>query len=142
MAWLPHDQHRAIGVANDVTGIRAEKIGAQTSPMRTHHDQVSMHCDGLVENFAVDAALPHDARDARCRLSALVGDDRDSLSCAVARCCPSKSGGTYSASIAGVTGSTLMRRTTALLSFAIITALAIAGLASSASARSIGTKML
>src|SRR5580658_9411534 len=62
-------------------------------------------------------------------------------SSAEARCCASKSGGTYSASITGVVGKTLTRRRTPLDSFAIIRAVAMAGLASSTSARSIGTRM-
>src|ERR1700685_3498042 len=62
-------------------------------------------------------------------------------SSAEARCCASKSGGTYSASITGVVGRTLTRRSEPLDSFAIIRAVAMAGLASSTSARSIGTRM-
>src|SRR5580704_6894245 len=62
-------------------------------------------------------------------------------SSAEARCCASKSGGTYSASITGVVGKTLTRRSEPLDSFAIIRAVAMAGLASSTSARSIGTRM-
>src|ERR1051326_431850 len=62
-------------------------------------------------------------------------------SSAAARCCASKSGGTYSASITGVVGSTLIRRTMPPASLTIISALAMAGLASSTSERSIGTRM-
>src|SRR6202045_2002007 len=62
-------------------------------------------------------------------------------SSADSRCCASKSGGTYSASITGVTGKTLIRRTEPFDSFAIISAVAMAGLASSTSERSIGTRM-
>src|SRR5580704_16882282 len=62
-------------------------------------------------------------------------------SSAEARCCASKSGGTYSASIAGVVGNTLTRRMAPSDSLAIIKAEAMAGLASSTSARSIGTRM-
>src|SRR5580700_10426274 len=62
-------------------------------------------------------------------------------SSAEARCCASKSGGTYSASITGVVGKTLIRRIVPFDSFAIIRAVAMAGLASSTSARSIGTRM-
>src|ERR1700730_18129243 len=57
------------------------------------------------------------------------------------RCCASKSGGTYSASITGVTGKTLIRRTEPFDSFAIISAVAMAGLANSTSERSSGTRM-
>src|SRR5271170_5639479 len=62
-------------------------------------------------------------------------------SSAEARCWASKSGGTYSDSITGVIGSTLIRRIAPPDSFAIITAVAMAGLASSTSVRSIGTRM-
>src|SRR5580704_7372865 len=62
-------------------------------------------------------------------------------SSAEARCCASKSGGTYSASITGVVGNTLTRRTAPSDSLAIIKAEAMAGFASSTSARSIGTRM-
>src|SRR6202035_1622713 len=62
-------------------------------------------------------------------------------SSAEARCCASKSGGTYSASITGVIGKTLTRRIEPFDSFAIIKAVAMAGLANSTSARSIGTRM-
>src|ERR1051326_8922959 len=62
-------------------------------------------------------------------------------SSAAARSCASKSGGTYPASITGVVGSTLIRRTMPPASLTIISALAMAGLASSTSERSIGTRM-
>src|SRR3954470_10337223 len=57
------------------------------------------------------------------------------------RCCSSKSAGTYSASITGVIGSTLSRRTTPLQVCDSVAAVAIAGLARSVSARSMGTRM-
>src|SRR5581483_1311496 len=57
------------------------------------------------------------------------------------RCWLSKSGGTYSASMTGVIGSTLIRRTVLLFTFAIITAVSSAGLASLGSAKSIGSRM-
>src|SRR3954467_13776705 len=57
------------------------------------------------------------------------------------RCCSSKSAGTYSASITGVIGSTLSRRTTPLPVCDSVAAVAIAGLARSVSARSMGTRM-
>ncbi len=56
------------------------------------------------------------------------------------RCCTSKSGGTYSASITGVIGSTLTSRTAPPDARAIAHAAAIAGLANSVSARSTGTR--
>src|SRR5580700_3369958 len=62
-------------------------------------------------------------------------------SSAETRCCASKSGGTYSASITGVVGRTLTRRSEPFDSFAIIRAVAMAGFASSTSARSIGTRI-
>src|ERR1700709_2135590 len=58
-----------------------------------------------------------------------------------ARCCTSKSAGTYSASITGVIGSTLSSRTAPLQVCDNVAAVAIAGLARSVSARSIGTRM-
>src|SRR5437762_3993945 len=64
-----------------------------------------------------------------------------SASSADLRCCASKSGGTYSASITGVSGSTLTSRTVAFDGPAIITAVVTAGLARSGSVRSIGTRM-
>src|SRR3982074_3467163 len=57
------------------------------------------------------------------------------------RCCMSKSGGTYSASITGVMGRTLSRRTLPPEAPTSETAVSIAGLASSTSARSIGTRI-
>src|ERR1019366_3443665 len=57
------------------------------------------------------------------------------------RCCTSKSGGTYSASITGVIGSTLTRRTDPPDERASVTAASMAGLAKSVSARSIGTRI-
>src|SRR5665213_1870433 len=64
-----------------------------------------------------------------------------SASSDVWRCWASKSAGTYSASITGVIGSTLSRRTVPLQVCDSVAAVAIAGLASSVSARSIGTRM-
>src|SRR5262252_7877090 len=64
-----------------------------------------------------------------------------SASSAALRCCTSKSGGTYSASITGVSGSTLTKRIVPSAEAAIINAVATAGLARSGSARSIGTKI-
>src|SRR6516225_974620 len=64
-----------------------------------------------------------------------------SASSADLRCCASKSGGTYSASITGVSGITLIRRTMPPDCRAISTALAIAGLARSASVKSTGTRI-
>src|SRR4051794_7592530 len=58
-----------------------------------------------------------------------------------ARCCTSKSAGTYSASITGVIGSTLSSRTEPLQVCDSVAAVAIAGFARSVSARSIGTRM-
>src|SRR4029077_9011046 len=66
----------------------------------------------------------------------------ESASSAAWRCCTSKSGGTYSASITGVSGSTLMKRISPSDGAAIISAVATAGLAKSGSARSIGTRIL
>ncbi len=57
------------------------------------------------------------------------------------RCCTSKSGGTYSASITGVIGKTFSSRTEPPEAFAMATAVAIAGLANSVSARSTGTRI-
>src|ERR1700722_7566156 len=57
------------------------------------------------------------------------------------RCWASKSAGTYSASITGVIGSTLRRRTVPCQVCDSVAAVAIAGLARSVSARSIGTRM-
>src|SRR5262249_36204485 len=65
-----------------------------------------------------------------------------SASSAALRCCTSKSGGTYSASITGVSGSTLTKRIMPSEGAAIINAVATAGLARSGSARSIGTRIL
>jgi len=53
----------------------------------------------------------------------------------------SKSAGTYSASITGVIGSTLTRRTLPLQVCDSVAAVAIAGFARSVSARSSGTRM-
>src|SRR3954451_8427192 len=58
-----------------------------------------------------------------------------------ARCCTSKSAGTYSASITGVIGSTLSSRTEPLQVCDSVAAVAMAGFARSVSARSIGTRM-
>src|SRR3954467_12437671 len=58
-----------------------------------------------------------------------------------ARCCTSKSAGTYSASITGVIGSTLSSRTAPLHVCDSVAAVAMAGFARSVSARSIGTRM-
>src|SRR6266446_1451198 len=65
----------------------------------------------------------------------------ESASSAAFLCCTSKSGGTYSASITGVSGSTLTRRIMPSDGPAIINAVATAGLARSGSARSIGTRI-
>src|SRR3954468_10366943 len=65
----------------------------------------------------------------------------DSASSAVSRCWASKSAGTYSASITGVIGITLSRRTLPCQVCANVAAVAIAGLARSVSARSIGTSI-
>jgi hypothetical protein len=59
----------------------------------------------------------------------------------VSRCWASKSAGTYSASITGVIGRTLSRRTMPLQVCDSVAAVAIAGFARSVSARSIGTRM-
>src|SRR4249920_1179924 len=65
----------------------------------------------------------------------------ESASSEVWRCWVSKSAGTYSASITGVIGSTLRMRTAPLSACDRVAAVAIAGLARSVSARSIGTRM-
>src|ERR1700686_4479543 len=57
------------------------------------------------------------------------------------RCWVSKSAGTYSASITGVIGSTLSRRTVPFQVCDSVAAVAIAGFARSVSARSSGTRM-
>src|SRR4029453_17282618 len=64
-----------------------------------------------------------------------------SASSEVARCWASKSAGTYSASITGVIGMTLSRRTAPFQVCDSVAAVAIAGLARSVSARSIGTRI-
>src|SRR5438105_1908033 len=64
-----------------------------------------------------------------------------SASSEVCRCCTSKSAGTYSASMTGVIGNTFRRRTVPLQVCDSVAAVAIAGLARSVSARSIGTRM-
>src|SRR5436190_15593918 len=64
-----------------------------------------------------------------------------SASSEVWRCWVSKSAGTYSASITGVIGNTLRMRTAPLIACDSVAAVAIAGLARSVSARSIGTRM-
>src|SRR4051794_10334709 len=64
-----------------------------------------------------------------------------SASSAEPRCCTSKSGGTYSSSITGVIGMTLIRRTAPPEAFASSTAVASAGLTNSGSARSTGTRI-
>src|SRR5215510_11487913 len=65
----------------------------------------------------------------------------ESASSDVWRCWVSKSAGTYSASITGVIGSTLRMRTAPFIDWDNVAAVAIAGLARSVSARSIGTRM-
>ena len=57
------------------------------------------------------------------------------------RCCASKLAGTYSASITGVIGSTLISRTLALKVLASVAAVETAGFARLLSPRSIGTRM-
>src|SRR6185312_5752691 len=64
-----------------------------------------------------------------------------SASSEVWRCWVSKSAGTYSASITGVIGNTLSRRTAPCQVCDSVAAVAIAGFARSVSARSIGTRM-
>src|SRR5258707_12555990 len=64
-----------------------------------------------------------------------------SASSEVWRCWASKSAGTYSASITGVIGNTLRRRTAPLQVCDSVAAVAIAGFARSVSARSIGTRI-
>src|SRR5882672_2752148 len=64
-----------------------------------------------------------------------------SASSEVRRCWRSKSAGTYSASITGVIGNTLRRRTVPLQVCDSVAAVAIAGFARSVSARSSGTRM-
>src|SRR3981189_2734013 len=64
-----------------------------------------------------------------------------SASSEVWRCWVSKSAGTYSASITGVIGNTLRSRTDPLQVCDSVAAVAIAGLARSVSAKSIGTRM-
>jgi hypothetical protein len=64
-----------------------------------------------------------------------------SASSEVARCWASKSDGTYSASITGVIGKTLSSRTEPFQVCDRVAAVAIAGLARSVSARSIGTRI-
>src|ERR1700751_1444790 len=64
-----------------------------------------------------------------------------SASSEVWRCWASKSAGTYSASITGVIGNTLSRRTVPFQFCDRVAAVAIAGLARSVSARSIGTRI-
>src|ERR671937_229412 len=64
-----------------------------------------------------------------------------SASSEVCRCWVSKSAGTYSASITGVIGKTLSSRTEPFIDCDSVAAVAIAGLARSVSARSIGTRM-
>src|SRR5258708_4807121 len=64
-----------------------------------------------------------------------------SASSAVWRCCASKSAGTYSASITGVIGSTFNRRTEPPEARESETAVSIADLARSVSARSTGTRI-
>src|SRR3954454_6362855 len=76
--------------------------------------------------------------------AASIPDSRATMASAsseVWRCCSSKSAGTYSASITGVIGSTLSRRTVPLQVSDSVAAVAIAGLARSVSARSMGTRM-
>src|SRR3974377_1745555 len=63
-----------------------------------------------------------------------------SASSAAFLCCTSKSGGTYSASMTGVSGNTLTRRMLPFDCAAIINPAAIAGLASGATAGSDGNK--
>src|SRR5205085_4597696 len=64
-----------------------------------------------------------------------------SASSAEPRCCTSKSGGTYSASITGVIGMTLISRTAPPEARASSTAVSSAGLTKSGSARSTGTRI-
>src|SRR6267142_489280 len=64
-----------------------------------------------------------------------------SASSEVKRCWASKSAGTYSASITGVIGNTLSRRTEPLQVCDSVAAVAIAGLARSVSERSSGTRI-
>jgi hypothetical protein len=65
-----------------------------------------------------------------------------SASSADLRCCTSKSGGTYSASITGVIARTFTSRTEPPDARAISVAVAMAGFARSVSARSTGTRIL
>src|SRR3954447_11256337 len=76
-----------------------------------------------------DASMP----DSRATIASASSD--------VWRCCTSKSAGTYSASITGVIGSTFRSRTVPLYVWESVAAVAMAGLARSVSARSIGTRM-
>ena len=94
---------------------------------------------GFVKNFTVDITLPHDGRDARRRQYGLRGDDRDRLlgGGALLRL---EIGRHIFGQHSRRDGQHVDQPDRASL-LAIITALAIAGLASSASARSIGTKI-
>ena len=63
-ALVPHHQHRAFGVAHDVAGVGAEKIGPHRRPVRRHDDQVGLDRGGLLEDLVIDATLPHRGGDA------------------------------------------------------------------------------
>jgi len=139
-ASVPHHQHRAFGVAHHMAGIGAEEIGPHRRPMRGHHDQVGLDRRGFLKDLVIDAALPHSAGDARSIDARFARDDRERLLGGLALLV-SKSAGTYSASITGVIGSTFRRRTVPLQVCDSVAAVAIAGLARSVSARSIGTRM-
>ena len=92
--------------------VRTEEVSADTGlrrTVRTHHDEVGLDRLRLIEDFLVDAALAHRARNARDS-KPLSLQMMASASSADLRCCASKSGGTYSASITGVSGNTLTSR--------------------------------
>src|SRR5690348_9861594 len=72
----PHHQHRALGVAHDMAGVRAEEVRLHRRPMRAHDDQVALHCLRLFENLVINAALADDRRDMRRIEPAFVGNDR------------------------------------------------------------------
>src|SRR4029077_16496042 len=148
---LAHNKNRTFGIAHHVSGVGAEEVRAHRRAMRTHHDQIRVECLRFLEHFVVNAALAHSRGNTRGIKAALMRDNAAASrlhSCAIMpsassadlRCCTSKSGGTYSASITGVMARTLTRRPAPPDVRTISIAVVMAGLVRSVSARSTGTR--
>src|SRR5262249_17297438 len=142
-AFLPHHEHRAAGVAHHVPRIRAEEIGAYRvplRPLRRHDDEVRADRGRLFQNLLIDAALAHRGRDPMCRQAALHHERRKRILRGLSLL-HLEIGGTYSASMTGVSGSTFTNRTVPSICPIVITAAESAGLVRSGSARSTRTKI-